>query len=212
MHDERVISCPDECAITASLAADRPVFASTFPGRPFRILSMRMAADTTMMMGAAAKGIVHTLLNRDAVLADFPRLAELEAVKDREFHPLSLYLDLCDYLEARLGMYAWLRVGRRMGVVVMDTAFPPGLKTVEQAIAAIDAAHQIYCRPVLGAFDLVDRTPGRLVLRYTAPYNCTLQEGLFYEVALRYGAASATVTHEACRRRGADACRFEIRY
>ncbi|APR76477.1 Hypothetical protein A7982_01824 [Minicystis rosea] len=168
--------------------------------------------ESTMLLGAALNGIVAALLNRDTLLADFPRREELSRVKDQEFHPLSLYLEFCDYIENRLGVYAFLRVGRRMGVTVMATAFPPGIQTVEEAIAQVDGAHQMFCRPVVGAFDLTQRTPGQLVLNYTAPYNCTLQEGLFYEVALRYGAANATVTHAACRRKGAEACRFEIKY
>lgn len=45
---------------------------------------------------------------------------------------------------------------------------------------------------------------------FGAPYD--LQEDLFYEVALRYGAADATVDHQQCRRTGADACRLEIRH
>src|SRR5688572_11831147 len=169
-------------------------------------------ATEPLMMGAATNAVVRALLNPDVVLADFPRRDELPDVRDGRSYPLSLYLELCDYLEARLGVYAFLRVGRRMAVTVMDTAFPPGLKTVEDAIAAIDAAHKLFCRPVVGAFDVVLRSPGRIALRYTAPYNCTLQEGLFYEVARRYGAADATVEHSECRRRGAPACRFEIRH
>jgi hypothetical protein len=166
----------------------------------------------TIMLGAACNGVVRALLNRDTLLADFPRRAELEGVQDREFYPLSLYLELCDYLENRVGMYAWLRVGRRMAIAVMDTAFPAGLKTVEEAIAQIDGAHKVFCKPVVGAFELAERKPGKLTVRYTAPYNCTLQEGLFYEVALRYGAADAAVTHVECRRKGAAACRFDIKY
>ena len=66
--------------------------------------------------------------------------------------------------------------------------------------------------PTVGAFEIAASAPGRIAVRYTAPYNCILQEGLFYEVALRYGASDATVAHAECRRRGHDACRFEIRY
>jgi hypothetical protein len=168
--------------------------------------------EETMGLGVAFNGVVTALLNRDTILADFPRREELAAVKDQEFYPISLFLELCDYLENRLGMYAWLRVGRRMGVNIMNASFPPDIKTVEDAIAQIQVAHQMFLRPAVGAFDLTQRTPGQLVLRYTAPYSCTLQEGLFYEVAIRYGAANAAVNHVECRRKGAEACLFEIKY
>lgn len=169
-------------------------------------------SNPVMALGAATNSIVAAVLNRDTVLADFPRRDELSGIKDDALYPLSLSIELSDYLENRLGVYAWLRVGRRMASAIIETAFPPTLKTVEEAVAAIDAAHRLFCRPPIGAFELVDRAPGRLTVRYTAPYNCTLQEGLFYGVALRYGAADAAVTHLECRRKGSDACLFEIRY
>ncbi len=168
-------------------------------------------AGEPMLRGATAKAVVAAVLNRDTLLADFPRREELEKLEDREFYPLSLYLELCDYLETRLGTYAWLRVGRRMATAVMDQAFPKGLN-VEEAIAQIDAAHEYFCSPLVGAFELVERAQGRLVVHYTAPYNCTLQEGLFYEVAIRHGAPGATVIHTDCRRTNGKACRFEISY
>ncbi|MCA9690425.1 MAG: hypothetical protein R3A51_23495 [Nannocystaceae bacterium] len=168
--------------------------------------------EQTVILGASTNAVVAALLNRDALLADFPRKDELAGLEDREYYPLAIYLELCDYLEQRLGMYAFLRVGRRMAIAVMDTAFPPTLQTIEEAVAEIHAAHQLFCKPTVGAFEIAASAPGRIAVRYTAPYNCILQEGLFYEVALRYGASDATVAHAECRRRGHDACRFEIRY
>lgn len=165
-----------------------------------------------MLLGAAALGIVEALLDPDVVLADFSRRQELTKLDAQTFHPLSLYVDLCDYLEERLGTYAFLRLGRKMAIAVMNTAFPPDIKGVEEAIAAVDTAHRVFCKPLVGAFEIEDPSPGKVTVRYTAPYNCVLQEGLFHEVALRYGAPDATVTHTACRRRGDPACRFEIRY
>jgi hypothetical protein len=164
-----------------------------------------------MLMGAATRGVLDALLNRDAVLADFPRRDELAKIEDRSFYPLSLYVELCDYLEERLGTYAFLRVGRKMAAAVMDTSFPPDVKSVEDAIAQIDGAHRVFCKPLVGAFEIAERVPGRIVVSYSAPYNCVLQEGLFYEVAIRYGASNVTVFHAACRRKGERACRFEIK-
>jgi hypothetical protein len=164
------------------------------------------------LLGAGVNGIMAALLNRDALLADFSRKQELVGLKDDTRHPLSLYLDFCNYLEQRMGMYAFLRLGRKMGATVIATAFPSTITSVAEAIAHIDVAHHHYCRPVVGAFELIGQSPGSLLVRYTAPYNCLLQEGLFYEVAIRYGAPSATVTHLACKRKGADACQYEIKY
>lgn len=164
------------------------------------------------LLGAAINSIVGALLNREALLADFSRKDELVGLRDDTFHPLSLYLDFCNYLETRLGLYAFLRLGRKLGAVVIATSFPKDMPSVAEAIAFINVAHQQFCRPVVGAFEVTEESPGRRVVRYTAPYHCLLQEGIFYEVATRYGAPGATVTQAACRRKGADACRYEITY
>ncbi len=164
------------------------------------------------LMAAPTKGVYDGLLNRDVLLADFPRRQELVTLRGDEFIPISLYMDLCDYLEQRLGTYAFLRLGRKLGAAVIASAFPPSITTVEEGLAYLSVAHQAFCRPVIGVVELVERDSGLLAIHYTAPYNCILQEGLLYEVALRYGAANATVTHPVCRRKGAAACRFEIKY
>ena len=169
-------------------------------------------SDDTKAVGAITNAIIEALLNRDAVLADFPRRTELQDLEDDVFYSLSIYLELCDYLEERLGRYAFLRIGRRMALAVMDSTFPPSLQTVEEAVAQINAAHEMVCKPALGGFDIIDANAAGLSVHYTAPYNCTLQEGAFYELALRYGASNATVTHAKCRRKGRDACQFDIQY
>lgn len=164
-----------------------------------------------MMMGAAPRSVLSALLNRDTVLADFARREELATIEDRTFYPIGLYLELCGYLEERLGRYAFLRVGRKMGAAVMDTAFSADVKTIDDAVAQINGAHKMFCKPVVGGFE-IEPSAGKIAINCTTPYNCVLQEGLFYELAIRYGAPNATVTHTQCRRRGAKVCRFEVKY
>ncbi|NVB41048.1 hypothetical protein G6O69_24620 [Pseudenhygromyxa sp. WMMC2535] len=164
------------------------------------------------MLGSISLAIIDALHNRDALLADFPRRHELDKIEPDQPYPLSFYLELCDYLEQRLGVYAFMRAGRRMAKVVMDTTFPPEIETIPDAIAHAQVGHESLCKPAIGKFELVESRPGFVAVRYTASFNCILQEGLFYEVALRYGAEDASVAHAECRRKGADACRFEIRY
>lgn len=164
------------------------------------------------MLGAAPRSVVDALLNRDAMLAGFARKDELANLDPKTFYPIDLYLELCKYLEGRLGTYAFLRLGRKMGTAVMNRAFPPEVSSVEAAIAHINTAHQMFCKPAVGKFEIVDRGPANVSVEITTPYNCVLQEGLFYEMAIRYGAPNATVTHGVCRRQGAPACRFEVKF
>lgn len=172
---------------------------------------MQALTDVTML-GAAPRSVLAALLNRDTILADFPRKEELINIDAAAFYPIALYLELCSYLEERLGTYAFLRLGRKMGAAVMDRAFDTDAKTFDEAVAQIEGAHKLFCKPVVGGFQIVTREPGKIALDCTTPYNCVLQEGMFYEIAIRYGAPNATVTHASCRRRGAAACRFDVKY
>ena len=65
---------------------------------------------------------------------------------------------------------------------------------------------------VLKATSIVDNEPGNMLISYTAPYNCKLQEGLLAVIARRYGYENALVSHPECRRKGAPACLYRISY
>jgi len=76
----------------------------------------------------------------------------------------------------------------------------------------VQQAHEHFCEPTIGEFRVVDEREGILRLRYTAPYDCVLQEGLLSEIALTYGGSMVEVSHLECRRSGALACLFEIKH
>lgn len=170
-------------------------------------------SDEVKLLGVTINTVVHALSDADVLLEDFPRRAELATVKDDAFYPVSLYVELTDFLEEGFGWGAMLRHGRAVGRTIIDVSLSKmDIGSVREAIEAVQTAHTHFCRPVEGAFEVTRAEAGMLWVRYTAPYNCVLQEGLLMEVAAQYGAGRALVAHERCRRQGAEACIFRIKY
>jgi predicted hydrocarbon binding protein len=165
------------------------------------------------LLGGAIAGVIKAMLSPDAVLRDFPRYEECKAVIPDRPYPLSLYLELVGFLHKKLSRQVIFKIGRSVAREVIRVALSEAeLKTPAQAIAAIQKAHEFFCKPVLGEFRVTEEVPHRLRVRYTAPYDCVLQEGLFYEFAITYGGGIVNVEHLECRRSGANACVYEIKY
>ncbi|MCB9537305.1 MAG: hypothetical protein H6704_13715 [Myxococcales bacterium] len=170
-------------------------------------------SDEVKLLGVTINTVVRALSDPDVLLEDFPRRAELAQVKDDAYYPVSLYVELTDFLEDGFGWGAMLRHGREVGRTVVDVSLSKmPIRSVREAIEAVQAAHEHFCQPVEGAFEVTRAEAGMLWVRYSAPYNCVLQEGLLMEVAARYGAGRPLVAHERCRRHGAEACIFRIKY
>ncbi len=172
---------------------------------------MSVATVDASIMGAAILGVKESLIS-PSILREFSRLAELEQVTPSGFYPLSLYLELVDYLSARLNKAVVLKMGRRVGQNIIETSLSKlSIANAAEAIQAIDAAHEQFCSPKLGSFEVVDKSENALTVVNTTPYECVLQEGLFSAVAEQYGRRPA-VEHVACRHNGAPACRYRIEF
>jgi predicted hydrocarbon binding protein len=164
------------------------------------------------LMGAAISGAYAYIPQREIILRDFTRKAELEEVQDDQFYPLSLYTDMIDFLDEKFKSDIVLEnIGKAVGESVIETALEPlNLDSVKSAVDAIQKAHEMFCKPVEGSFKLIEEQDRFLRIRYTAPYNCVLQEGLIFVITRRYGGPGALVRHVECRRRGAAACIYEL--
>ncbi len=165
----------------------------------------------TQVMGYAINGIVGALLTK-IVLKDFSRKEEIESVENEQFYPLSLYIDFTDYLEAHLSTESMTSLGRAVGRAVVENSFPPSIATVKEALMEVQKAHEMFCKPVIGKFEISEETDDCITMKYTAPYNCILQEGLLFEIAKKYGLKMPAVTHKECRRNGASECIYEVKF
>ena len=93
-----------------------------------------------------------------------------------------------------------------------ETAFPENINSLREAIEQIQKAHELFCKPVKGEFCIIEDKKGLIRIKYTAPYNCILQEGLLTEIAEKYSGNFPKILHPECRRNGKSACIIEIKW
>ncbi|MEW6351274.1 MAG: hypothetical protein AB1646_19645 [Thermodesulfobacteriota bacterium] len=168
----------------------------------------------TQLLGACTVAVREHIPHWRTIFSGFRRVQELVKVKEDEFYPLDLYLDTVQFVENtfrdNIVMYQF---GRDVGKSVIEASLAKlRLNSVGDAIRAIQSAHEFFCRPVKGAFEVIEEGAGYAKVKYTAPYHCVLQEGLFHEIAIAYGGADVAVEQRKCVRRGDQVCLFVLNW
>ena len=71
------------------------------------------------------------------------------------------FTEMTDYMEAHYGYGAMLKLGRDVGRAVIDVSLSKmEINSLTDAILAIQAAHEHFCKPTIGAFTIVKDEPG----------------------------------------------------
>lgn len=129
------------------------------------------------------------------------------------WYPQQPYLDMFKALEVRHGQDALRAMARQ----VPDTSkFPPGIKTLEQALQSLDIAYQLNHRGGrIGHYACVPLGPQALELVCETPYGCTFDLGILDALILGFRPPGSTpvAIHEvgtSCRRRGGQSCTYQI--
>ena len=174
---------------------------------------MAVDPNKVQFLGAATKGVIDGLLLASMTLSTFDRRGEIEALDPAQYHPLSLYLDLVEFLHKKFGPVMMRKLGQHVGQAVVNESLPATIPSVTAALLAIDAAHEHFCKPKVGSFAIAESQHGFVKIHYDAPYFCILQEGLFNAIANRFGGRGVRVEHPLCRLEGPQShCIFNIRW
>lgn len=163
------------------------------------------------LLGFALNSVLAGLPDAKVIFGKFARRDELTDIVDEELYPVSLYVETTDHVESMFGRGAMLSLGKKVGEMVVRVSLEPmNLTSVRDAIHAVQGAHEQFCHPTVGSFEVTEEDDRSLILRYTAPYNCVLQEGLFYAISKHYGGRMPVVKHLSCRRDSGDHCLYSI--
>jgi hypothetical protein len=131
------------------------------------------------------------------------------------WYPLPNHLAFLAEVEREHGR----EVLRVMGRFVPDAArFPPEPDTLEQALHLLDVAYQVnHRRGNIGRYHCQSLAPGHAEMLCENPYPCELDQGILERILERFGGAreALSVTHRSgphCRRLGAKACLYDLRW
>ncbi len=106
---------------------------------------------------------------------------------------------------------------RVMGRAIPDTArFAPDMDTLDRALRVLEVAYQVNHRGKgLGGYYCTFERPEHAEVVCENPYPCDMDWGILERLAEQYGGSGAMVSHRPgadCRRLGAKACVFDLRW
>ncbi len=129
------------------------------------------------------------------------------------WYPQQPYLEMFRAIEARHGEAALRAMARQ----VPDTSkFPPGIRTLEQALQALDIAYQLNHRGgEIGTYACLPMGPRSLEMVCDTPYGCAFDMGILDALieAFKPEGSRPTLSHAPatpCRRAGGPHCTYLI--
>jgi len=133
----------------------------------------------------------------------------LKQVRPDGWYPVEQLLGLMEILEAHVGNYGLMQLGRRMfeghKPRVLVTA-----KTAKDVLYAFDDIYHHANRGTgIGGWTVLKFEPGHAEVENNTPHHCIMEQGMLTEALLAVGCA-CNVTQKRCFRDGADTCIFEI--
>jgi hypothetical protein len=149
----------------------------------------------------------------EKVVARTMRAAHLDTAPGR-FYPLQNYLDVLAEFQKQFGE-GFLQ---RMGSHIFEKAeFPPGIDSLESALAAIDVAYNMNhenAKGKIGGYCWKPNGERDGVMVCDNPYPCSFDVGILETVARRFQ-PGATVVHqrkERCRHVGGESCSYHVEW
>lgn len=161
-----------------------------------------------------------TVLSVMTGMGAFARLASdilaHHGIKDPDptgWYPQQSWLDAFQEIAKSVGPLTLSRIG---GSIPEAAKFPPGIDSVEEALASIDVAFHLNHRGgEIGHYTFTKTGERRGEMVCHNPYPCTFDHGLIEAMAKRFAPAGArsTVTHDdskPCRTHLGESCTYLI--
>jgi hypothetical protein len=129
---------------------------------------------------------------------------------------MDVYNGVCTWIEENIGSASIRKAGIEIGKRVFDQVVKSQKMTEAQAtpLAMMQAlkwaASTMIKDPKGRGWEIVSSADGRIVMRRTQTFNCTMQEGLLLSLVERTKVEAADVAHEKCTKRGDQFCEYTL--
>jgi hypothetical protein len=144
----------------------------------------------------------------------FALAKDLDAGKHDDWCSITIYNDVCQWIEANVGAASIRQAGIAIGHRVSENIVKNGKMTSPTPLAMLEAlkwAASVMIRDPKGrGWEILSAEDGDIHLRRTQTFNCTMQEGLLLSLVERTGVEGADVRHDKCTQRGDEYCEYRL--
>ena len=129
--------------------------------------------------------------------------------------PMTLYNDLCRWVEQRVGPSNTKKLGiaignRAYGEMMRRGSFGDKITPLDILTELKKIASVMIQDPHERGWEIVSTQMREIIMRRTQTFNCLLQEGLLRSLVERTGVKAPSIVHESCTRKGHDFCEYRV--
>jgi len=134
----------------------------------------------------------------------------LKTVQPDRWYPIEQLLGLMEILEAHVGPYGLMQMGRRLFQMSHKERVLQVAKSAKDILYGIDGMyHHANRGRGIGGWRVLKFEPGLAELEKNTAHHCVMEQGILTEALLTVGCA-CNVTQTQCFRDGADTCIYEV--
>lgn len=134
----------------------------------------------------------------------------LKVVEPGNWYPIEQLLGLMEILEAHVGPYGLMQMGRRLFQMSHKERVLQVAKTAKDIIYGMDGMyHHANRGRGIGGWRVLKFEPGLAELENNTAHHCVMEQGMLTEALLAVGCA-CNVSQTRCFRDGADTCIFQV--
>ncbi len=134
----------------------------------------------------------------------------LQRVQADEWYPIEWLLGLMEILEAHVGPYGLMQMGRRLFELTHKERVKLIAKNAYDILYGIDNMyHHANKGRGIGGWRVTKFEPGLAELEKNTPHHCVMEQGILTEALLTVGCA-CNVSQIRCFRDGHDTCVYQV--
>jgi hypothetical protein len=134
----------------------------------------------------------------------------LKKVRSDDWYPIETLLGLMEILEAHVGKYGLMQMGRRLFEMSHKQRVLQVAKSAKDIVYGIDGMyHHANRGRGIGGWQVLRFEPGLAELEKNTAHHCVMEQGILTEALLTIGCA-ANVVQTRCFLDGAETCIYQI--
>lgn len=134
----------------------------------------------------------------------------LQQVQPQTWYPISWLLGLMEILEAHVGPYGLMQMGRRLFELSHKDRVKLSARSARDILYGLDGMyHHANKGRGIGGWKVLKFEAGLAELEKNTPHHCVMEQGILTEALQTVGCPS-NVSQTRCFRDGADSCIFQV--